>query len=193
MTQPSSRRRRRHSFGTTQHTGTPRSRSTTNIEHVHHYISQNERNEIDSFHCFVRISTMRTGRPTIRASIRRGSARKRPSHRHRRLSHRRGFPSHRARRRPRGDGVEHELVRRVAATELRALAAFCRFCRVAASLDQAGCRSRGAAEVCSCWSWAGVLRELLRRNALALLRSSRSLHRACVSRTLKLRSSLVCL
>ena len=97
--------------GTTRHTGTPRSRSTTNIEHVHHYISQNERNEIDSFHCFVRISTMRTGRPTIRASIRRGSARKRPSHRHRRLSHRRGFPSHRDRRRPRGEFVAHELAR----------------------------------------------------------------------------------
>ena len=157
-------------------TGTSRSRSTTNIEHVHHYISQNERNEIDSFHCFVRISTMRTGRPTIRASIRRGSARKRPSHRHRRLSHRRGFPSHRARRRPRGDGVEHELARRLAAAGLRALAAFRRFCRVAASLDQSGGWSRGAAEVCSCWSWAGVLRELLGTNVLALLSSSRSLH-----------------
>ena len=136
--QPSSRRRRRYSFVVRHDTGTPRSRSTTNIEHVHHYISQNERNEIDSFHCFVRISTMRTGRPTIRASIRRGSARKRPSHRHRRLSHRRGFPSHRARRRPRGDGVEHELARRLAAAGLRALAAFRRFCRVAASLDQCG-------------------------------------------------------
>ena len=37
---------------------------------------------------------------------------------------------------------------------------------------------RGAAEVCSCWSRAGVLRELLRRNALAL---ATALHcvRAC--------------
>ncbi len=128
--------------GTTRHTGTPRSRSTTNIQHVHHYISQNERNERESFHCFVRIATTRTGRPTIRARTRRGSARKRPSHRHRRLSHRRGFPSHRDRRRPRGDGVEHELARRLAAAGLRALAAFRRFCRVAASLDQSGCRSR---------------------------------------------------
>ena len=86
----------------------------------------------------MRISTTRTGRPTIRARTRRGSARKRPSHRHRRLSHRRGFPSHRARRRPRGYGVRHELARRLAAAGLRALAAFRRFCRVAASLDQSG-------------------------------------------------------
>ena len=116
----------------------------------------------------MRIATTRTGRPTIRARTRRRSARKRLSHRHRRLSHRRGFPSHRDRRRPRGDGVEHELARRLAAAGLSALAAFRRFCRVAASLDQSG-----PAERCGrglhCWSWAGVLRELLRRNALALL------------------------
>ena len=86
----------------------------------------------------MRIPTTRTGRPTIRARTRRGSAGKRLRHRHRRLSHRRGFPSHRARRRPRGDGVEHELARRLAAAGLSALAAFRRFCRVAASLDQSG-------------------------------------------------------
>ena len=57
------------------------------------------------------------------------------------------------------------------------MAAFRRFCRVAASLVSVGVGRE--AEVCTCWSWAGVLRELLGMKVLALLSSSRSLH--CVA------------
>ena len=92
----------------------------------------------------------------------------------------------RRRRRARADA-------KLAAAGLRALAAFRRFCRVAASLDQSGLRSRGAAEVCSCWSWAGVLRELLRRNALALLLHCTACVRVPTLSSGSGLSSLVCL